>query len=155
GSARVVSDPPLLGGPAAVVGQGGDVLDGLDGQARGLQRGDGALAAAAGALDLDLDLLDAVLGGGGGGGLGPPLGGEGGTLARPLEADGPARGPAERVAVGVGDRHRRVVERRLDVHDGPADVAPRLPLLGLGHGSASPWVEPIAGTWLVLSWWVD
>ena len=74
-----------------------------------------------------------------GGGLGGPLGGERGALAAPLEADRPGRGPAQRVAVGVGDRDGRVVERRLDVHDRPADVASCLPLLGLGHGSGAPW----------------
>jgi len=66
-----------------------------------------------------------------------------GTLvAEKLEADGPGRGPAQRVPVGVGDRDRRVVERRLDVHDRPADVASCLSLLGLGHGSVAPyWIE--------------
>src|SRR4051794_11492517 len=83
------SDPPLLGGAAAVVRQRGDVLDRLDRQAGGLQGRDRALAPRAGALHLDLDFLDAVLGGGGRRGLRGPLRGEGGALAAPLEADGP------------------------------------------------------------------
>ncbi len=88
------SDPPLLRGPAAVVRQRGDVLDRLDRQTRGLERGDGALAARARALDLDLDFLDAVLGRGGGGGLGRSLGGERRALAAALEADGPGWRPS-------------------------------------------------------------
>ena len=58
-----------------------------------------------------------------GGRLGGPLGGERRALAAALEADGAGRGPAQRVAVGVGDGDDRVVERRLDVGDAPADVA--------------------------------
>src|SRR3954471_15888522 len=79
------SDPALLGGAAAVVGQRGHVLDGLDGQARGLQGRDGAFAPRAGPLDLDLDLLDAVLRRGRRGGLGGALGGERRALAAALE----------------------------------------------------------------------
>src|SRR4051794_6927759 len=50
-------DAPLLGRAAAVVGQRGDVLDGLDVQAGRLQGGDGRLAARPGALDAHLDLF--------------------------------------------------------------------------------------------------
>src|SRR5262245_8406258 len=122
-------------GAAAVVRQRGDVLDGLHVQASGLQGGDGGFPAGAGALDLDLDLLDAELGGLLGAGLGGALGGERGALAAALEADGAGAGVAERVAVGVGDRDDGVVERRLDVGDAPADVAPGLAFLALGHSS--------------------
>src|SRR4051812_16503543 len=90
---RLRSDAPLLGRAAAVVRERGDVFDGLDREPRSLERGDGALAARAGALDLDLDLLDAVLRGGRRGGLGRALGGERRALAAPLEPDGPGRGP--------------------------------------------------------------
>ena len=107
-------------------------------QAGGLRSRDRGFAAGTGALDLDLDFLDAVLGRRRRGGLGGPLRGERRTLAAPLEADRTRRGPAQGIAVGVGDRHRRVVERRLDMHDRPADVASCLSLLGLGHGSVAP-----------------
>src|SRR5262249_17045451 len=43
-----------------------------------------------------------------------------------------------RVAVGVGDGHDRVVERRLDVGHAPADVAALLAFLALGHVSIAP-----------------
>src|SRR5437870_4136841 len=56
-------DSAFLGRPAAVVRQGGDVLDGLDVQAGRLQGGDGGFASRAGPLDADLDLLEAELGG--------------------------------------------------------------------------------------------
>src|SRR4051812_38466080 len=54
-------DAAFLGRAAAVVWQRGDVLDGLDGQAGGLQGGDRRLAPGAGALDAHLDLLEAEL----------------------------------------------------------------------------------------------
>src|SRR5581483_12425276 len=99
-----------------------------------------AFASRAWPLDLDLDLLDTVLGRCRRGGLGRPLSGERRALAAPLEADRAGRGPAEGIAVGVGDRDRRVIEGRLDVHDRPADVASCLSLLGLRHGSVAPWL---------------
>ncbi len=58
----------FLGWPATVVRQRRHVFDGLDGQAGGLQRGDGRFAAGARPLDPHLDLLEAELGG--------PLGGK-------------------------------------------------------------------------------
>src|SRR5262249_3758971 len=95
-------DPALLGRTAAVVGQGGDIFDGLDRPPRGLDRRDGALAPGARPLDLDLDLLDSILRGGRRGGLGRALRRERGALAAPLESDRPGRGPAQRIPVGVG-----------------------------------------------------
>src|SRR5579871_4631391 len=53
---------PFFGWPAAVVGQGSDVLDGLDGKAGRLKRGDRRLTTGPGALDPHFDLLDAKLG---------------------------------------------------------------------------------------------
>src|SRR5213080_2741048 len=50
GLVRAGSNAPLLGRATAVVGQRGNVLDGLDVQARCLQGGDGRLAATPGAL---------------------------------------------------------------------------------------------------------
>src|SRR5947207_13973663 len=90
----------FLRGAAAVVRQRGDVLDGLDGQAGGLQGGDGGLAARARPLDADLDFLEAELAGPLGRGLGRALGGERRALAAALEAARPGRGEAERAAGG-------------------------------------------------------
>src|SRR5439155_18093837 len=128
----------LLRWAAAVVRQRGDVLDGLDGQAGGLQGGDGGFAARAWPLDANLDLLEAELGGPLGRRLGRALGGERRALAAAFEADRAGRGETQRVAVGVGDGDDGVVKRRLDVGDAPADVAPGFAFLALGHGECSP-----------------
>src|SRR5215203_1930481 len=117
-----LSDAAPLGGAAAVVGDGGDVLDALDLQAGGLEGADGRLPAGARALDEDVDLADAVLLGPAGGLLGRQLGRERGRLARALEPDVARRRPRDRVALGVGDGHDRVVEAGLDVGMGVRDV---------------------------------
>ena len=90
------------------------------------------VAARARALDLHLDAAQAVLHGGAGGLLGGHLGGERRALARALEADATRRRPRDDVALGVGDRHDRVVERALDVHDTDGDV------LALALAGATP-----------------
>src|SRR3712207_9322464 len=76
----------------------------------------------AGALDVDVDLADAVLLGPAGGLLGRQLGRERGGLARALEADVSRRRPRDRVALGGGDGHDRVVEAGLCVGMGVGDV---------------------------------
>src|SRR5215217_5927670 len=118
-----LSDAAPLGRAAAIVGDGGDVLDALDLQAGGLQGADGRLPARAGALDEHVDLADAVLLGPAGGLLGRQLGRERGRLARALEADIARRRPRDRVALGVGDGHERVVEAGLDVGVGVGALA--------------------------------
>src|SRR5512133_789430 len=117
-----LSDAAPLGRAAAVVGDGGDVLDALDLQAGGLQGADGRLPARPRALDEHVDLADAVLLGPAGGLLGRQLGRERGRLARALEPDVARRRPRDRVALGVGDGHDRVVEAGLDVGMGVRDV---------------------------------
>ena len=92
----------------------------------------GGVAARAGALDLHFDAAQTVLHRGAGGLLGGHLGGERGALARALEADATGRRPRDDVALGVGDRHDRVVERALDVHDTDGDV------LALALAGATP-----------------
>ena len=64
-------------------------------------------------------------------------------LRLPLKPTVPLEAPAKRVAVRVGDRHRRVVERRLDMDDRPAHIASRFSLLGLSHRSIAPDFEGI------------
>src|SRR5204863_7350409 len=78
---------------------------------------------------LHVDLADAVLHRSSGGLLGRHLGRERGALLRALEADVAGRGPGVDVALLVGDRDDRVVERALDVGDAVGDV-PALALAG-------------------------
>src|SRR5260370_20075810 len=61
GLAMAASDPAPLGRAATVVGDGRDVGDGGDLEARRLQAADGGLAAGARTLDADLDGLQALL----------------------------------------------------------------------------------------------
>src|SRR6266542_6176147 len=132
------SDPAALARPAAVVRHRRDVLDPDDLQAGRGERPDGGLAARAGALDEDVDLLQAVLLGPAGGGLGGELRGERGGLPRALEPHVAGARPRQGVALAVGDRDDRVVERGLDVGLAVDDVLLLAPAgllrLGLGHG---------------------
>ena len=85
--------------------QRGDVFDGLDRQAGGLQGGDCRLAARAGAFHADLDFLQAELRGAFRAGLGGALGGERRAFAAALEADRAGRGKAKRDAVGASMKY--------------------------------------------------
>src|SRR5688500_2821667 len=108
-------DPTSLRRATAVVRDGRDIGDCGDLEAGGLERPDGLLASAAGALHEDLDLAHAVLHRALGGQVGRLRRGVGRALARALEADQAGAAPADDVSGRVGDRHDRVVERRLDV----------------------------------------
>src|SRR5690606_12118365 len=108
--------------PAAIVRNRRDVLDGGDLKSDRLQRAQRRLAAATGTLHEHLDSAHAVILGLLAGILGRDLGGIGRRLARALEAPVPGRRPRDRVALGVGDRDDRVVERRVDVRDARRDV---------------------------------
>src|ERR1700761_3067141 len=128
-------DPSALRRAAAIVRLGGDVGDGTDLQAGGLQRPDRGLPARARALHEDVDLAHAVLLGLARGVLGSKLRGERRRLARALEADVTRQRPGDDVALRVGDRHDRVVEGALDVRSTVRDVllfpaTGLLPLLG-------------------------
>src|SRR5688572_33110317 len=90
-------DPTPLGRPAAVVGDGGDVPDGLDLDPRRLQRPDGRLSAAPRPLHADVERAQAVVLGGGGGGGRRLLRREGGALARALEPERARAGPGHHV----------------------------------------------------------
>src|SRR5215475_3304987 len=132
------SDPAPLWRAAAVVRDRGDVLDGPDLQAGGLQRADRGLTTRAGTLHEHVDLAHAVLHGPPRGGLSGHLSGERRRLARALEADLPGRRPGDHAAAGIGDRDDGVVEGALDVRMAVRDVLAFLPadLLGAG-GTAS------------------
>src|SRR6266480_4444700 len=108
-------DASPLRWPAAVVRDGRDVGDRGDLETGRLQGADGGLAAGSRALDEDLDLLEAMFHGATRRRFGGDLRGKGGALARALEALAAGTPPGEHVALGVGQRHDGVVERRLDV----------------------------------------
>src|ERR1700677_3589751 len=145
------SHPPTLGRAAAIMRNGGDVLDGPDLKAGRLQRPDRGLAAGARSLDEDVDLAHAVLHGTARCGLGGLLGCVRGRLARTLEPDLPGGRPRDHAPDRVGDRDDGVVERRADVGVPVSDVLPLLAahLLGcalLGalarrHLSLSSWLR--------------
>src|SRR5260221_2250282 len=108
-------DPAPLRRAAAVVRNGGDVLDGGDLETGDLQRTDCGLAAAAGALHPRRDALQTHLGRVACARLRGHLRRERGALAGALEAGLARAAPADHVAVGVRDRDDRVVEARLHV----------------------------------------
>src|SRR3984957_8775663 len=120
------SDAPTLGRAAAIMRNGGDVLNGTDLKTGRLQRPDGGLPAGARSLDEDVDLAHAVLHGTARGGLGGLLGCVRGRLARTLEPDLPGGRPRDHVPDRVGDRDDGVVERRADVGVAMSDVFPLL-----------------------------
>src|SRR5918994_7298062 len=135
-------DPAPLGRTATVVRLGGDVGDGADLEAGGLEGTDRGLPAGAGALHEHVDLLHAVLGGLAGCALGGHLCGERRRLARALETDVACGGPRDHRAVRVRDGHDGVVEGALDVRLPVGDVltflAPDL-LDGPGTGACLRW----------------
>src|SRR5262249_28076900 len=128
GVARHRSDPPSLRRAATVVRDRGDVLDADHLDARVLDRADRRLSPGPRTLDHRVDLADTVLHRAACDRLGRELRGERGRLARTLEADVARRRPGQRVALLVGDRDDRVVERRLDVRDPVRDVLALTPL---------------------------
>src|SRR5690606_22343361 len=87
-------------------------------QTRVLQLKDGLLTAGTGALDANFDLEHPAALGGLSGSFSSPTCGPGRALARAFNAaNRPSRRPRNRLAIGVGDRHDRVVEGALDVSD--------------------------------------
>src|SRR6476619_6257848 len=117
-----VSDAAALRGTAAVVRLRRHIADRAHLEAGGLERTDRGLAARARTLDEDVDLLQAVLLRLAGGVLGSHLRRERRGLARALEAHVAGGRPADHVALRVGDRDDRVVERALDVGLAHRDV---------------------------------
>src|SRR5437899_1377584 len=123
------SDAAALGRPAAVVGDGGDVANQGDLEARALQSAERALASGAGAFHEYGDRAHAVLHCASRGLFGGELRGERRALARPLEAARAGRRPSDGGAVDVGDGDDGVVEGRLDVRNARRNVLADLLLL--------------------------
>src|SRR6185437_15927863 len=133
------SDPAPLRRPAAIVRDGGHVLDRTDLQAGRLQRPDGGLPARARTLDEDVDLAHAVLHGAARRGFRRHLRGVRRGFARSLEPDLTRGRPRDDVAGRVGDRDDRVVERAPDVGVPVSDVLPLLAAHLLGGLLTAPW----------------
>src|SRR5262249_48020771 len=114
-------DPATLRWTAAVVRNRRDVTNRFHLEADGLQRADRRLAAGAGALDPHVERAHAD-------GLRGVPGverrlrrGERRPFARSLEADAAGARPGDDVPLGVGDGHRGVVERGVNVGEAVVD----------------------------------
>src|SRR3984957_12391243 len=127
------SHPPTLGRAAAIVRNGGDVLNGTDLEAGRLQRPDGGFPAGARSLDENVDLAHSVLHGTARRGLRGLLGCVRGRLARALEPDLTGGRPRDHVPDWVGDRDDGVVERGPDVSMPVGYVLPLLAAHLLGR----------------------
>ena len=103
---------PLFRWSATVVGQGRDVLDTLDVHAGSLQGRNGTFATTAWTTNSHFELLDAKLGRLFGRLLGSALSGKRSSLSASLKATRTATGPAQRIALGVGDGDGCVVKAR-------------------------------------------
>src|SRR5262249_41847275 len=135
----VSSDPAPLRRPAAIVRDGGHVLDRAGRQPGRLQRPDGGLPARARTLDEDVDLAHAVFHRAARRGLGRHLRGVRRGLARSLEPDLTRGRPRDDVARRVGNRDDRVVERAPDVSVPVSNVLPLLAAHLLGGLLTAPW----------------
>src|SRR5439155_561884 len=111
------SNPPFLGRAAPVVRNRRHVADRPDLQPRAGERLNGGLAAGAGTLHAHVHALHAEVQRFARRLLGRHGGGEGRRLLGALEPSFAGRAPGDRVALQVGDRDERVVERRGDVCD--------------------------------------
>ncbi len=114
-----------------------NVLDQFDIQSGRLKRGDGTLTTRPGALHAYLNIPHAELAGLLSRLLSGALTSKRSALATALESACTGTGPAERVAFGIGDGDRRVVERRVNVGNAIGHVTPySFFLIGLCHGKA-------------------
>ena len=114
-------DSAFLLGSAAVVGQRGDVLDGLNSEPGSLQGTDGRLPSGAGTYDVDFDLGDAVFFGFVGTFFCGTLCGEGSAFSGAFETNGSSGAPANSVSVDVGDGNNGIVEGSINVSNTSGD----------------------------------
>ncbi len=113
------------------------VFNQLDIESSGLQRSDRAFATRTWALDPHFYIAHPKLSRLLGCLLSSALASERSAFAAALETRGSSSRPAKRIALGVGDRDGRIVERRVNVHDSIRDVASdTLLLVGLCHRKA-------------------
>ncbi len=133
---------PPLARTASVVRDRGHIADRGDGEAGRLQRAQRRFTPGAGPCDFDFERAHAVLLRL----LGRVLGGDlrriRRRLARTLETHRPRRRPGDGVALYVGDRDHRVVERRIHMRDAGGDVLAFAPPDARGFLSHS---EPFRG----------
>ena len=129
-------DPTTLLGATSVVRQWGDVFDGFDRKAGGLQRGYGAFATATRTVHLNVYFLHAEFDSFFRCLLSSQLPGKRRALATALKTTRSRSGPTQCIAFGVGDGDRRIVKGRLDMGDPDGHASTCLASLWLrfGHG---------------------
>src|SRR5579864_8514224 len=113
---------PALTWPAAIMRNRSHVPNGGNGEPRRLQGTQRRFAARARPCHLDFERAHAVLLGLLSHILRRDLSRIGGRFARPLETHSARRRPCNRVALGVGHRDHRIVERRIHMGDARSDV---------------------------------
>lgn len=121
---------------AAVMRQWRDIFDRFDGEASRLQGSNRAFAATAGTFDLHFHFFHAKFRRLFGGLLGGHLAGKWRALPRAFESTGTGARRAKRISLAIGDRHRRVVERRADIRDPQGYVATSLAFFNLSHANS-------------------
>src|SRR5690606_31960697 len=111
---RTRLDAALLGRPAAIVRDRGDIRDRAHDEAGGLHRTHRTLTARPGALHKHVHLAHVEIATRGlGGALCGELTGERRRLATALETGAATAGPAQGVALQVRNRHNSIIERRM------------------------------------------
>ena len=113
----------LLARTTAVVRDRRYVFDQLDIQPSCLQRGDGAFTTRARTLHADFNVSHAKLGCLFRSLLSGALPSKRGALSTSFESARTGTCPAQRITLGIGDRHGRIIERGVDVRDATSDIA--------------------------------
>lgn len=116
-------DASFLARTAAVVRNWRDILDQFDIQTSGLKSSNRTFSPTAWTLDANLDvphskllsLLSSLLSG--------ALTSKRSAFSRSFKTTCPSRRPAESITLGIGDCHRGVIERCVDVRDARVDIA--------------------------------
>src|SRR5690606_7280055 len=116
------SDAAALGGPHAIVRYGRHIPDRSDGEADCLESSQRAFASGTRPLHFHFKCTNAMLSGLLAGVVGSYLGSIGSRLAAPLEAHHPGAGPADGVALRIGDGNHGIVEAGVHMRDAAANV---------------------------------
>lgn len=128
-------DPAFLARTATVMRNWGNVLNKLDKNAGGLQRGNSALSPGPWAIYMYSNFLYAKFCSFFSCLLRRTLPSKRCALAASLEPTCTGACPTECVAFRICDGHSRVIEGRTNVSNSDGDVASRSTFLGLGHGN--------------------